>query len=80
MRDCKHGQLARSCEICDIERMCERLAEALQSLADGLADHPLFMDGATEEELREEGGDAETITRWCNEARAALAEWEKMKS
>lgn len=32
-RDCKHGQLARSCEVCELEAEVERLRAALRLYA-----------------------------------------------
>jgi len=32
--ECKHGQLARSCEICELEAEIKRLRDALQGVAD----------------------------------------------
>lgn len=32
-RDCVHGQLARSCNICEIEERCDRLACQVERLA-----------------------------------------------
>lgn len=39
-RDCKHGQLARSCNICELEAENERLKAALEWLH-GRFDHAL---------------------------------------
>lgn len=42
-RDCKHGQLARSCEICDLEKEAAELNRELDSimrLTESLHDSP----------------------------------------
>jgi len=34
MRDCKHGRLARSCEICELQAENKKLREALEEIQD----------------------------------------------
>ena len=52
-RDCKHGHLARSCEICDLEsrlaekeRVIERYREALLDIASDKQNPPYYDQGA----------------------------------
>ena len=52
-RDCEHGHLARSCEICDYQKEIHDLRAALRVGKEGLDDHERGVPGEVEEISRE---------------------------
>lgn len=67
-RDCKHGQLARSCEICGLEAEVERLTECLKNANNNHEEfeRKWYLAIDEQDELKDENAQlkAELAVRW----------------